>query len=139
MEKILLDSYVLLDVILNSDKAPLAKKYLADVEKGKVTGVVSTFGLLEVKYHVRKRLGHEKGEDACFLIRRMPNMEVISVSKNIAELAADIRNKYYDKKNRPMSFGDAVHIATAIESNCSRVVSGESDFKDIEEIKSEIY
>lgn len=139
MEKILLDSYVLLDVILNSDKAPLAKKYLADVEKGKVTGVVSTFCLLEVKYHVMKRLGHEKGEDACFLIRRMPNMEVISVSKNIAELAADIRNKYYDKKNRPMSFGDAVHIATAIESNCSRVVSGESDFKDIEEIKSEIY
>lgn len=45
----------------------------------------------------------------------------------------------YDKKNRQMSFGDAVHIATGIESNCTLIVSGEEDFQDLNEIKSEIY
>ena len=109
------------------------------IEKGKAKGIVSTFCLLEVKYHVMKRLGHDKAEDACFFIRRMPNLEVVSISKNIAERAADIRFKYYDRKNRQMSFGDAVHIATGIESDCTLIVSGEEDFQDLKEVKSEIY
>ena len=139
MERLYLDSYVFLDVIFGSPKKEKAGEYLSLVQKKGATGAVSAFCLLEVKYHVMKRLGHDKAEDACYLIQSMPNLEVVAVSAEIAERAADIRFRYYDKKNRPMSFGDAVHIATAIEARCSKIVSGENDFKSIEEIKSEIY
>ncbi len=139
MEKIFLDSYVFLDVILGTDKKGKAIFYLKKVQKKNAIGVIDSLCLLEIKYHVMRKLGHEKGEDACYFIKSFPNLEILPVSSELAEHAADIRFAYYDKKNRALSFADAVHISAAIKSKCSKIVSGEQDFAELTEIKSEIY
>jgi len=139
MEKILLDSHVFLDYLLHSEKEKHAEKLITDITNGKSNGVVSTITLAEVKYRMQKIAGHDKAETAMFLIKDLPNTEIISVNSNIAETAADVRFKYYKKKEREISYADSIQVATAMLTGCTLIVSGDLDFKGIEEVKTEVY
>ena len=72
-------------------------------------------------------------------IKKTKNIEIINVNDKIAERAADIRIKYYNKKETPLSFSDSLHIAMAIEKNCSKIITADSDFKDVKEMKTYVY
>jgi len=139
MEKFLVDSSVFLDVLFNTPRKEKAKSYLEEIEKGKSSGVASALCILEVKYHAMKKLGHERGADAAYLIETFRNLEVMPASAEICALAADLRYKYYDKADRPMSFADAVHIATGLACRCTKLLSSDGDFRHIDEIPSDVY
>ncbi len=139
MDTVLLDSYVFLDVFLNSDKSSRAQAYLMRLKKGEIHAVASSIAVLEVKYHLIRKLGHGRAEEAVYILRSFTNLEIIPLDEAIAETAADLRVKYYDKQKRPLSFADCAHIATAIRKGCSRILSGDGDFAKLEEIKTEIY
>ncbi|HIH23208.1 TPA: type II toxin-antitoxin system VapC family toxin [Candidatus Micrarchaeota archaeon] len=139
MEKWLLDSHVFLDYFLKSEKEKIAKDRITAIATGKTNGIISTIALLEVKYRMLKKLNHDKAEEAMFLIKNMPNMEIINVDHTVAETAADMRFKYYKKNEKEMSYADAIHIATAVVNRCSLIITGDSDFEKIDEIKTEVY
>lgn len=138
-KKILLDSHVFLDYFLRSENEKKAKELVSTVINGKAGGIVSAIALAEIKYKILKMLGHDKAENAMFLIKNAPNMIVVDVSDDIAESAADIRYKYYKKNEREMSYADAIQIATALVSECTLIVSGDPDFEGLDEIKIEVY
>ncbi len=139
MKKTYLDSCVFLDAVLGSEKAENALAILRRVENGREKGAASTFCILEIRYHVMKKLGHEKAAEACYLVQTLSNLEVIPPSIEIMEKAADLRFKYYDKKKKQMSFVDAVHAATALVAGCDKIISGNKDFVGLEEIRCETY
>ena len=137
MEKYAIDSYVFLDLFLHSQQEETARKKFHKALQSKA--VISSIALLEVKYQVMRKLSHEKAEEATFTMRNMDNVEIINVSPEIAETAADIRAKYYKKNERELSYADAIHIATAITAGCTVIITGDRDFERIEELKAEIY
>ncbi|MDP2717284.1 MAG: type II toxin-antitoxin system VapC family toxin [Candidatus Micrarchaeota archaeon] len=139
MERTFVDSTVFLDLFTQSQRAERAREYLRQIQQGKRPAATSTFALLEVKYHLRRRLGHEKAEQAAYIIQTIPHLAVFELTQTIAAMAADIRFKYYDKKQKPVSFGDAIHIATAVHAACTRILTADSDFLGLDEIKAETY
>ena len=136
--KILFDSFVFLDLFLRQKGEASAEKYLKDAANGTITPVISSLCILEVKYHILRRGGEEKALDAIEFIKAMPEIEIIDASTEICELAASIRSKYYSN-SRQLSLGDSVHIATAMKSGCDKIVTGDTDFKDLDEIRAEVY
>ncbi len=139
MEKTFVDSTVFLDLFTASHRAEKAQGYLRQIQHGKRPAVTSTFALLEIKYHLRRRLGHEKAEQAAYIIQTIPNLVVADLTQDVAAMAADVRFKYYDKKEKPLSFGDAIHIATAARTGCKIILTADRDFLGVDEIKAEIY
>ncbi len=139
VQKVLLDSHVFLDFFFDSDNYEIAEKWIANIKKGKYAGVVSTAALMEVKYRIMRKYNHNKALDALLLIKGIQNLEIISVSPEIAENAAVIRFKYYKKNEKEISYADCVHIATALVEACALVVSGDPVFKNIDEIKTDVY
>ncbi len=138
MVKILPDSSVFLDYFLRGPKKEKSRRYVLELSENKGSGVISSICLLEVKYHITRNLGHQKAEEAMFFIKNIENLTIVDLNDNIAEMAADIRIKYYSKEC-PLSFADAIHVATAIVANCGKIVSADADFSYIKEIKSEKY
>ena len=136
--KVLFDSFVFLDLFLRQKGEETAEKYLNDAAEGKTSTVVSSLCILEVKYHLLRKASEEKALDAIEYIKSMPEIEIVEATTEICELAASIRNKYYSNE-RQLSFGDAVHIATAIKSGCKKIITGDADFKNLEEIATEVY
>lgn len=139
MQKILLDSSVFLEVMLKGTRERQAAAVLAAVSGGRAEGVVSALSIAEVKYHALRKLGHARASEAAYLVQNFPNSRVVDVTPGMASTAADLRFKYYDRRNRQMSFADAVLAATALQAGCSKIVSGDSDLKGLEEIAFEGY
>ena len=139
MENILLDASVFLEYFLKGAKLEKSRKYINELLENKNLGIISTMCILEVKYHIIRRLGHEKAEEAVFFIKNCKNLKICDLDDKIAEIAADIKIKYYNKDESPLSFADAIHVATAIQNKCRKLVTADSDFKGIKEIKAELY
>lgn len=138
MENVFLDSSVFLDYFLGGPKKEKSRNFIYNIVYKKIKGIINSICILEVKYHIVREKGHDKAEDAIFFIKNIENLEIVYITDVIAERAADIRIKYYSK-DKPMSFADALHIATAIEKNCSKIITADSDFSGIAEMKAEIY
>ncbi len=138
MVTVLLDSSVFLDYFLKGPKLEKARKIIQNLNNSTLKGCISSVCLMEIKYHVIRERGHNSAEEVMFFIKRMNTIEIVALNDQIAERAADIRVKYYSKE-RPLSFADAVHIATAIEKDCSKIITADSDFDDIKEIRTERY
>lgn len=99
--------------------------------------VINTVVIMEVKYVILKKYGKDMADSVTNTIEVLPNIRVLPVTSDVAKLAADIRKKYY-KKERQMSYADALNAATAILSGCSKLCSGDPDFAEMDEIKTEI-
>lgn len=98
--------------------------------------IISTATLLELKYHSIKKFGPENTEKIVYLVEN--DSTVLPLTSEIAKLAADLRLKYYDKKEKALSFIDCINLATAIVTGCDVFYTGDPDFRGIGEIKIEI-
>lgn len=97
--------------------------------------ITSTAALLEVKYHATKKFGPENAEKIMYLIENDNSTTILPLNIRIAKMAADLKLKYYDKKERPISFIDCINLATAISSGCRKLYTGDPDFDGISEIE----
>jgi len=136
-EKIYLDTFVFMDIL--SGKPGIAEKAAEYVEQiKKSSGVVSAVLLTELGFHLRRRGSREKTDEVLSYIQSLPNLQIIPVSDRIAVAAGRLRAKYF-KRIEKLTYFDCIHIATAVESQCGRFVTGDRHFKDVEEIEMEIY
>ena len=129
---IFLDSWVWLEYLGKSEKSDKCKELILGQEEK----VISTIVIVELRYHGIKKFGLENTENIISLIEES-NFLIVPISIDIAKIAADLRLKYYSSA-KPLSFADTLNLATSILTGCKKFYSGDSDFKDIEEIETVI-
>ena len=66
------------------------------------------------------------------------NLHVVPVNSGVAIYAAIIWDKYNGKDGREFSYGDAIHLATAVLTGCEVLYSGDQDFGGIDELDTVI-
>lgn len=133
-----LDSYVIMDLLSGQEsKIANCKKYLSEIEtKG---GVISSVLLTEVFFHIARRSSPAEAANAISFLRAIKNLAIVDVTQDISLLAGNLRAKYYSRRQREISFMDCIHLATAIIEGCKVFVTGDKDFKGVEEIEAEVY
>ena len=133
---IFLDSWVWLEFFQEDEKAGRAEEVLEKIEDE--GAVISPTVLMEVRYRVASKFNRRKADRVTSLITSFDELKVMPVNEEVAVYAADLRQKYYSRKDRQLSYADAVHIASAAMTDCKKLYTGDPDFKDIEEIDTEI-
>lgn len=131
---IFIDSWAFLEFFSQSEKWLECNKIIQNQGKK----IISTIVLMEIKYRGIKKFGVRKAKEILHEIKTNESIAIIDVTKEIVELAADLRIKYYDKEHKPVSYADMINLATAVMTKCETFYSGDPDFKDIEEIKTMI-
>jgi len=133
---IFIDSWIWLEYFQDDDKSKEAEKVLEKISQD--GGLICTTVLMEVRYQVRKKYDEQTADKITAYISSFENLRIIPLTEEIALRAADIREKYYHRNENPISYADSVHIAAAELTDCEKLYSGDPDFKNITEIKSEI-
>ena len=137
-EKIYLDTFVFMDVLSDDYEASRkAALYLNQLKEKQA--VISAALFAELAFHIKRQRGKERAEEILMYISSLPNLEVIPVSIEIAKPAGMLRARYAGKIPKKLTYFDCVHIATALASNCTKFITGDRGFRDIKEIKMEIY
>ncbi|MCM8803596.1 MAG: PIN domain-containing protein [Candidatus Omnitrophica bacterium] len=134
---IFIDSWVLIEFFSEGKKFKKARSIMEKIEAGE-KAIISTMVLTEIKYRIAKKYSIRKSDEVVHEILTFPNVKILPISVDVAILAANLKIKYYDKEKRPLSFADVINLATAIISKCNVFYSGDSDFKNIKEIKTVI-
>jgi predicted nucleic acid-binding protein len=110
------------------------------LEKAKKEGcVISTAVLTEVIFHLIRKGFENIVDDFLLFVGTFEKMKVVDVNKEIAIIAGKLRGKYYKKPECELSFLDCIHMATAIFTKCSKIVSGDKEFLNVKEIEVEVY
>jgi predicted nucleic acid-binding protein len=140
MAKIYLDTFVFMDILSgNEEFSSKAKKYLEEVKAGKSFGIVSCVLFEELAFHIKRRKGTQKAEEILFYIQSLPGIEFVPVSQDIAKLAGILRARYAGKIEKKLTYLDCIHLATALHEKCDQFITGDRGFRDILEIKIELY
>ncbi|HLC67374.1 MAG TPA: PIN domain-containing protein [archaeon] len=138
-EKIYLDTFVFMDVLSNDPQnATAAGTYLNKLKAG-TPAVISSVLFSELAFHIRRKKGKEKVEEILMYIQSLPNLEIMPVTVEIAKAAGMLRARYHGKIEKKLTYFDCIHLATALDCGCTRFVTGDKGFRDIREIKMEIY
>ena len=137
-EKIYLDTFVFMDVLSNDPEAVKKATFYLNQLKEK-QAVISSILFSELAFHVKRARGRERAEEIFMYISSLPNLEVIPVSQGIAKAAGMLRARYHGKIEKKLTYFDCIHLATALDCGCTRFVTGDKGFRDIREIKMEIY
>jgi predicted nucleic acid-binding protein len=133
-DKIYLDTYVFMDVLSGKEEfSGKAAQYLQLTDEK----VVSVILLSELSHHLTRR--RAVAEDIIYVLEAVPNFRIIELTEEIAILAGKLRAKYHGRLEKHLTYFDAIHLATAITEQCSKFVTGDKAFKEIEEIKVEVY
>ena len=132
-----LDSWIWLSYFSDDITAKKVEKLLKQLQDGK-RAVFSTLGLTEVLYVMRRKGGKGAATRIHQIITSFSELVLLPVTEEVAVLAAELRDKYYDKKHRALSYADAVHLATASLSGCERFYTGDPDFSDVSEVRVEL-
>ncbi|NGM68791.1 type II toxin-antitoxin system VapC family toxin [Natronolimnobius sp. AArcel1] len=132
-----LDSWVWIEYVLGGAVDDAAKTVLeAAHDDG---GVTSTIALTEIDYIIRRELDQETADFVTSSIEDSAAIRVIPVSSDIALQASNIRSKYYSRRERELSYADAIHIATALQKDCSTIQTGDADFDGLDEIDAVVH
>ena len=130
-----LDSWVWLEFLSAGDQAGEVEKLIERADTPEEGGLVTPTVIAEVSYRVRVVEDEETAENAVRAICSYEHIESIPLVDEIGEYAAELRFKYYQRRERELSYADAIHVATAaIHDECHTLHSGDPDFEDIEEV-----
>ena len=132
-EKVYFDTFIFFDLLAGGEHAAKARKYIEEKQ-----GVVSAILLSEIGYHIARRR-RTRADEILFYIQSLPNLEIIPVTAEIASLAGKIRAKYRGRIKKQLTYFDSIHIATAIQTNCVKFITGDRGFEEIKEIPIEVY
>ena len=133
-----LDTSLVMD-LLSGESALVAKAKWYFKLVSQQSCVVSSVLLTELVFHIARRRGSLFAAEAAVLIRNYPNLTVIDVTDEIAIMAGNLRNKYYNRRDREISFLDCIHLATAVISGATLFVTSDNDFAGVDEIKVALY
>jgi len=136
---IFLDSWVWLEYVFSGDKAEAAEAIIQRANSSDTGGLIAPTVIAEVSYRVRSVEDEATAEETVRAIRDYDHIESVPLIDDIAEFAAELRFKYYDRGDRALSYADAIHLATAtVCDECNVLYSGDPDFEDLDEMETVI-
>ncbi len=135
---IALDTSVVMD-LYSDDPVLVAKARRFFQEVRDEGGVISSALLTELVFHLSRSHHENIAIEAAAFIEEYPLLSIANVTPEIATLAGRLRNKYYHRSTCDLSFLDAIHLATAVVCGAEKLVTSDSDFSGIGEIKVDIY
>ena len=134
---IFLDSWVWLEYVFSGDKTEAAEAVIQQANSSTTGGLIAPTVVAEVSYRVRVVEDATTAEEAVRAIQDYDHIESIPLIDEIAEFAAELRFKYYDRGDRALSYADVIHLATAtVYDECDVLYSGDPDFEGIDEIET---
>jgi len=128
-----IDANVFIFATLGDDiRAVKAKEILKKVVLGEIRAITSSLTIDEVVWNISKQtkdrnLAIEQG----LRILQFDNLDAVSVDAKIIQSALGLMEKYNLLKPR-----DAIHLAVALAHDVSVIVTDDSDFDAIKEIKT---
>ncbi|WP_435156810.1 type II toxin-antitoxin system VapC family toxin [Haladaptatus sp. DFWS20] len=132
-----LDSWVWLEYGLEGTLWEVAEEIIQNAQSG--GGIVSTIALTEVDYILNREVGSETADLVTSAIEDFEEIHVVPVTSEIALYASRLRTKYYQRRERELSYADAIHIATATLTDCEILHTGDSDFEDLDELETVVH
>lgn len=125
-----LDSNVFLYPLLyEDDKAKIAEGVLSDFLNKKFIAYTSVLTWDEFVYGLRREKGKEISEAEGEKFLKLPSLLFLDAKLSILIKAQELMIKYSLKPR------DAIHAATAIVNGITEIVSDDSDFDKIKEVK----
>ena len=112
-----------------NSKGTACKNILSVILHGKTKACTSFLTWDEIVFITRKFLGKEISSTEGEKFLKFPNLYFLKVDEEVILMAQQLIMKY-DLKPR-----DAIHAASAIASGCNEIISDDSDFDKIKEIK----
>lgn len=133
---IFVDSWVWIDFFAEDDRWRDAEAVLERIpEEG---AVIAPTVLMEVWYRIEQKADTEQADQVVDAIQRFEELEVVPVTTDAALTASRLREKYYQRGERELSYADAIHLAIAVMTGCEVLCSGDPDFEGLDEIEAEI-
>ena len=127
-----LDSNVFIFAALSSDiKAVKSKELIKKIILGELIGVTSSLSIDEIVWKIWKETKNRTvAIEEGLRVLQFNNLGIIGIDGKIMKASLNFMKMYKSLKPR-----DAIHIAAAISAGASVIVSDDSDFDNIKEIK----
>lgn len=136
---ICLDSWIWLEYVFEDDKWQDAEAAIETANSPTEGGIVPATVVAEVSYRVRRQKDAQTAAETINAIRSFEHIDILPVTDEIAEYAAALRDKYYQRGDCELSYADAIHLAMAAAVfECDTLYSGDADFESVDEIKTVI-
>lgn len=123
-KEVYIDANLLIDSVISIDeKGEKARGFIEKIKKGDYKAYTSTLTLDEVMWIVQNEKNHETAYESAKTITDIPNLNFISVSREIIMKALEI---YKTEK---------IHLAAMKEKDITTIVSKDPDFNKIKGIE----
>lgn len=134
---IYLDTWVWLEYALGGELEATALDAIDQArERG---GALSTMGVAELDYILTREADRNTADHLVSAIEDMDAVHVVPVTMEVARFASKLRSKYYERRSCELSYGDAIHIATASLLDCTELHTGDSDFEGVDELQAVVH
>lgn len=115
--------------INNGETGEKCRKILVDIIERNDTIYTSVLTWDEIVYGIWKKEGKEKAIIGGENFMKLPNIILLNSTNQIIMKSQEIMNSYGLKPR------DAIHVATAILNNIREIISDDSDFDKVKELK----
>lgn len=133
---IFLDSWVWIEFFAEDERWRDAEAVIERIpEEG---AVLAPTVLMEVRYRIGQKYDTERADRVVDVIQRFDELEIAPITTEAALTAARLREKYYQRGERELSYADAIHLAIAVMTGCETLYSGDPDFDGLDEIETAI-
>ena len=119
----------LLAILYDDEKSLRAKKVLIDISESRMKAATSALTWDEITWAIRKFVSPDKSIEEGEKFIKFPNLRIISFSQKELEESQNLMKKYNLKPR------DSIHAATAIMAGEKTMISDDSDFDRIKELK----
>lgn len=106
----------------------LSRKLLRAVEIGKLSGIFSCIGVLELLTGLKKQGRADLVDQYKFILANFQNLTIVGIDADTVDIASDLRAKY------ALKTPDAIHVATAISEGAKTFVTNDKRLKQMTEI-----
>jgi predicted nucleic acid-binding protein len=110
------------------------ERVLKAVEKGRLRGVSTTILFGEIRY-VYLRDEKPGFEIASAAIEAEANLKIVPVSRSLAVHAAELRRRYYSKRNS-FSYNDGLYLATGLAEQADFLITTDPHLLNVTELKA---
>ena len=128
--RVALDSMVFIYHLAADDRyGPLVSPLFQMWEGGRGSAVASTIAILEILVGPLKAGGDKEAAETVRALSVFPNLEILPVTMEIAERAAEIRARH------GLRAPDSVHVATALVSRADLFLTNDRPLERVREIE----
>lgn len=136
--RIFFDASAFLKVLKKEEGYEKVVEWLREVIEGKHAGYTDAIVIAEIIYAFLSRGLDDEAVRARTYMEGIPNLTIVEeISVSTSHRAAELKRKYFKRAERIFfSLYDGVHLALA-EKYCGVLLTSDSDFKDVTEVKVE--